>query len=153
MVDRGVLGPPKSAVDGLIDWATNVWPYVNGKALVNGLRLETMEASDMLDVLHYFFEESVNFSTAEQAKAADQLRIKLYKDMYNRSYKYAAKSSGGFTASGGMDFEAENPEPAAEKVEPFNPRHKEPTKAFVAATPVGDDDVNPFKGVLDAPIS
>jgi hypothetical protein len=131
-----------------------VWPYVNGKALVNGLRLENMEASDMLDVLHYFFEESSNFSSAEQAKASDQLRVRLYKDLYNRNYKFATKSnSGGFTASGGMDFEAENDDPAPEKVEPFNPRHKEPTKAFVAATPVGDDDVNPFKGVLDAPIS
>ena len=129
-----------------------MWPYVNGKAIVSGIRLETLEASDMLDVLHYFFEESVNFSTAEQAKSSDQLRTKLYKDLYNRHYKYASKPSTGFTARDGMDFEEENPE-QVEEIKPFNPRHKEPTKAFVPATQLGDDDINPFSGVLDAPIS
>jgi hypothetical protein len=112
-----------------------------------------MEASDMLDVLHFFFEESVNYSTAEQAKASDQMRAKLYNDLYKRKYKYAAKPGmGGYTASADFDLEEENPV-AKEEVQPFNPRHKEPTKSFVPATQVSTDEVNPFKGILDAPIS
>ena len=108
----------------------------------------------MLDVIHFFFEESSRYGSAEEAQAVNELRIKVYKELYNRSYKYAVNtgSNRGFSASDGFDFEPED-SGEADVVEPFNPRHKMPTKSFVAATPIGDDEVNPFKGVLDAPIS
>lgn len=132
-----------------------LWPYVNGKAIVSGIRLEELDASDMLDVIHYFFEEDVRYTTAEEAKALDQLRTNLYRDLYDRPYKYASKPSSGFsTAGGSFDLEPENPEPVSqEEVKPFNPRqHKEPTKSYIPATALTDDDADPFGGVLDAPI-
>ena len=132
-----------------------MWPYVNGKALVSGIRLEELNASDMLDVLHFFFEEDNRFSTAEEAKAIDQLRTSLYRDLYGRTYNYATKSGSGVsTAGGSFDLEPENPDSAEEVIQPFSPRqHKEPTKSYVPATQMGDDESAPFGGLLDAPIA
>jgi hypothetical protein len=123
---------------------------------VNGIRIEELSASDMLDVIHYFFEESVNFSTEEQSKAVDTVRTQIYRDLYNREYKYSNKSSkSGFsTASSGIDFdEPENAE-RPEEIKPFNPRSpKEPTKSYFPATQMSDDDdANPFGSALDAPV-
>lgn len=120
---------------------------------MNGLRLEQLDASDMLDVLHFFFEESINFSTAEQAKSVDSIRTKIYSDMYNKTYKYGSGTGSGFNTNSAsdFDFEEENPEPVQEEVNPFNPRHKVPAKAFVPATDFSEDDDNPFGKLLDAP--
>jgi hypothetical protein len=124
---------------------------------VNGIRIEELSASDMFDVIHYFFEESVNFSTEEQSKAVDAVRTQIYRDLYNREYKYANKSStSGFnTAGGGIDFDEPENADTPEEIKPFNPRAaKEPTKSYFPATQMSDDDdANPFGGVLDSPVS
>ena len=122
---------------------------------MSGIRLEELDASDMLDVIHFFFEDDNRFSTAEEAKAVDQLRSGLYKDLYNRNYKYATKSGSGLnTAGGSFDLEPENGDFEEEVIQPFNPRqHKEPTKSYVPATELSDDEADPFGGLLDAPIA
>jgi hypothetical protein len=43
-----------------------LWPFVNGKALTDGLQLSSMEASDMLDVAHYYLESDFKASTPEE---------------------------------------------------------------------------------------
>lgn len=112
----------------------------------------------MLDVLHYLLEEAFDVSSAEQSQARDQMRTTLYKDFYNKPYKYAAKKKdNGFSTASGMDdleFAEENPSATTDDsdIKPFNPRYKEPTKPFTPATEVGSDMSDPFGGLLDAPL-
>jgi len=158
MACRGVLRPPQRSAIGLIEWGLDLWPYVNGKCILNGIRLESLEASDMLDVLHYLLEDAFDVSSAEQAQARDQIRTTLYKDFYGKTYKYAAKKKNdGFSTASGFDdqeFAEENKLSAEEDsdIKPFNPRYKEPTKPFTPATEVGPDMLDPFGGVLDSPL-
>ena len=88
MACRGILRPPYEGARSLLEWGIDLWPYVNGRAIVNGLQLASMDASDMLDVLHYFLEDDMNYSTAEQAEARDNSRSAIYEAMYSSSYKY-----------------------------------------------------------------
>jgi hypothetical protein len=83
-----------------------------------------MEASNMLDVLHYFFEEDLFYSTVEQAEGRDRSRVAIYQDFYNSSYAYSTTT--GSTASGkgytknfdDYEFISEEEE---EKIVPFDP--------------------------------
>jgi hypothetical protein len=132
---------------------------VNGKALVNGLNLREMEMSDMLDVIHYFFEEDMNYSTGEQAEAHGKVRKNLYRSMYNREYRYAAHSMGnGKTTYGGTEadfnsaeFDSSVPTEAEAPVSVFNPRASQ-TKAYTPSTNFNPDAAKPFGEVLDQPL-
>jgi len=66
----------------------DLWPYINGKALVSGLNLKEMELSDMLDVLHFFFEDDQRFHSAEESQSVDSVRTSLYETIYGTKYKY-----------------------------------------------------------------
>ena len=122
---------------------------------MNGLDLKEMSASDMLDVLHYFFEDDMNYASAEQADAKDRSREIIYRDLYNHSYAYSntqARSSDGYSAGGQgivRDFNAADEE---EKIEAFDPM-KKPPKPFVPATQVNASSPKPFGSVLDEPLS
>jgi hypothetical protein len=143
---RGVQQPPKSAARGLALWAVDLWPYVNGKALVNGIKLLEMELSDMLDVIHYFYEEDLNYASVEQAKMSEARRVTLFKELYKQEYKYASTSAADRTAAsfaGQYDFD----DPV-----PFDPTNA-PTKPYVPPTEMDADAMDPFGGVLDAPVN
>ena len=108
-----------------------------------------MEASDMLDVIHYFFEEDMNYSTAEQAKAHEKIRISVHRNLYNETYKYASSSSRSYSrASANDEFFASPEEPLDDlgDVKPFNPR-KKATKPFIPST-----DVSQLGSVLERPL-
>jgi hypothetical protein len=105
---------------------------VNGKAIVNGVNLLEMELSEMLDVIHYFYEEDLNFSSHEQLKMAEQRRIHIYREMYLTEYKYALTTS-------------------SDEVVPFDPAGGG-TKSYIPPTEFNPDSSNPFGSVLDAPI-
>lgn len=120
---------------------------MNGKALVNGLQLASMPASDMLDVIHYFFEDDLNYSTAEQAEARDKTRDSIYAELYDSTYKYSRKSSNGAYEP----LSAEEMSAAEEKMpEPFNPAQR--PKAYVAPTNFDPNAAKPFGNILDAPL-
>jgi hypothetical protein len=125
---------------------------VNGKALVAGLQLVDMPASDMLDVIHFFFEQDMDVTTAEQQEAKSQTRTSLYQDMYGRTYKYGYKKKNS-NSSGSVnpdDYETEDGPDMAD-IKPFETK-KAPTKAYV---PVADFDPtaqNPFGNGLDGPM-
>jgi hypothetical protein len=122
---------------------------------VNGLDLKEMSASDMLDVLHYFFEDDMNYASAEQADAKDRTREIIYQDFYGHVYAYSntqGRSSDGYSASGRgitRDFNAAAEE---EKIEAFDPM-KKPPKPFVPVTKVNASSPKPFGSVLDEPLS
>jgi hypothetical protein len=108
-----------------------------------------MEASDMLDVLHYFFEEDIKtVSTGEQSESIDSMRTNLYQ-LYDQTYRYGAKK-GNSTSTGGRayvtgDYEFPNDVP-------FDPSAQE-TKPFVPATEFDPESSMPFGGLLDAPLA
>lgn len=117
-----------------------------------------MEASDMLDVLHFYFEDDFNYSSAEQAEAHGKVREGIYKELYGVDYRYASKSSGSknggvSTASGSfMDDELGIEEDSTEEViTPLNPKIEKP-KQYVPPTSFNPDSSNPFGDILDSPI-
>lgn len=113
---------------------------------MSGLQLAGMPAADMLDVLHYFFEEDLNVSTAEQAEARDKTRMTLYRNLYNKEYKYARPGTSGGTTY--IDDEVIQPEEAP--IEPFNPAVK--PKPYRPPTEFNPDSAKPFGSTLDAPL-
>lgn len=113
--------------------------------MVNGLQLSSMPAGDMLDVLHYFFEDDLDYASAEQAEARDTTRDTLYQELYNSSYKYSRKGRNTYEPAMIKDADM-----TQEKIpEPFNPAER--PKAYVAPTAFDADAVKPFGAVLDAP--
>lgn len=115
---------------------------------MSGIKLEEMDASDMIDVIHFFFEEdTLRYQSGEQAEAASNFREKLY-DMYGHSYKYSVSSPKKGSASGGRayvgkneDYDSSVQSYSTEKIKPYIP----PTKMDV-------DSADPFGGVLDSPL-
>jgi hypothetical protein len=116
-----------------------------------------MEASDMLDVLHYFFEDDLFYSSVEQADGRDRSREAIYRDFYNYSYAYSTKA-GSNSAGGGVsknfdsfEFMSEEEE---EKLVPFDPLQKQKaTKPFINPTQVNAAASQPFGDMLDGPIT
>ena len=82
MVGGAILRPPRDAVIGLIQWAVDLWPYVNGKGLMSGMQLANMELSDMLDAVHFLFEEDARFVSQEQNAFMDTFRTNIYRELY-----------------------------------------------------------------------
>lgn len=114
-----------------------------------------MEATDMLDVIHYFFEDDLNYSTPEQAEARDKMRSSLYGQLYQTTYKYATGANSSKSQASYKDFDLEPEITPVElkerKVDSFNPAM--PPKPYVAPTPVNANSARPFGSVLDAPLS
>lgn len=107
-----------------------------------------MEASDMLDVLHYFFEEDINrISTAEQSESVDGMRKGLYL-LYGKQYKYGTKDSSN--APAGRVYVGDTEEFSMDA--PLDPSAQE-TKPFVPATDFNPESSMPFGGILDAPLA
>jgi hypothetical protein len=96
-----------------------------------GIDLKEMEASDMLDVLHFLYEEDLSFSTIEEARWVDVRRKHIYKELYNEDYKYLSMANP----------EAGTDDPDGVSVKPYIP-----------PTDFNPDSMNPFGDVLDAPI-
>lgn len=134
MVDRAVFVTPGRAARGLTQWAVDLWPYVNGKALTLGLRLAEMELSDMLDVIHFMFEEDSKYSSAEEAESVSSMRTALYSQMYKTSYRYSVKTSKKSGSSSNFNYDIDEVKPYIPPTE-FNPTSH-----------------SPFGDLLDAPI-
>lgn len=112
---------------------------------MNGLRLAEMELSDMLDVIHYFYEEDLNYASVEAAQMHEARRITLFKQMYGVDYAYASDNAKNKAASNSATFDFDD-------LEPFDPTNA-PTKPYVPPTEMDADSFNPFGDVLDAPIN
>lgn len=130
---------------------------MNGKALMSGLVLEEMEASSMLDVLHYLFEEDLHVSTAEEVEAKSETRRIIYDDLYGTGYKYRLDSKGRSRSAGGTMRLADGttlPEDGFYgDLEPFDPGADIRTrKPYVPPTSFDADSPLPFGTALDAPL-
>jgi hypothetical protein len=149
MARRGVFKPPYAGARGLVEWAIDLWPYVNGKALLSGVKLKELEMADMLDVVHFFFEEDLKVSSEEEAQAKSQIRSVLYRDLYKQTYKYGVKGKGQsynysndtYPSDGFLGKDETVPDPI-----------KPPTKPFVPATDFNSDSPLPFGQIVDPPL-
>lgn len=142
-------------------WAAELWPYINGKALANQIRLGEMEASDMMDVLHFYMEEDITYSSAEVAESRSNTRIGLYRELYGVDYKYPYVTkkpqapdftSGNYASDSSYaldDMDGDQPFDPRNSFEPNKPPMKPPAQAPTAFNP---DAANPFPG-LDAPLN
>lgn len=144
-------------------WAAEVWPYINGKALANNIRLGEMEASEMMDVLHFYMEEDITYASAEVAESRSNTRVGLYRELYGVEYKYpytsATKSKIQNLGSGEYASDSTYALDDLDGDQPFDPRNsfepanKPPMKPPLQPPTVFDPDAaNPFPG-LDAPLN
>lgn len=120
---------------------------------MSGIRIGSMDAEDALDILHFLFEEDNHFVSEESAISRSGLRDTIYRDLYNREYKYkyTPKKRPTGPRNNADDFGTFNVEDAdAMSVTPFNPRE---TKPYVPPTPFDPTKQNPFEGVLDGPLN
>lgn len=110
-----------------------------------------MPCSDMIDVLHVFFEESFTYATEEHAQRVSAAREAMYQTLYDREYPYAydrGKKNAKFDPENAETFDdwgLDQPE----EVKVFNPQK---AKQFVAPTKVNADSPKPFGSILDAPL-
>lgn len=110
-----------------------------------------MDASDMLDVLHYLMEEDTH-RDREAASAQTEARKVLYKELYNREYKYGYEGK----KSSGTDFDNLD-SPASgwgeyDDLQPFDPSARQDVKPYVPPTEFDPDSADPFGGLLDGPV-
>lgn len=124
---------------------------MNGKGIVNGLRLAEMEASEMLDVLHYFFEEDHFYVNEEQAQYRPKFRQQIYSTMYGIDYTYNTQGTSNDSAMDSLESPEDLEEPE-EAVNPFNPRAKKETKVFLEPTLPLENAQKPFGDILDMPL-
>lgn len=113
-----------------------------------------MDSRDMVDVLHYFFEEDMFYSSAEQAEGRDRARQQIYRQFYNSEYPYAVAKAGSSYSSNTKNFDQVITEEEEEKLTPFDPlQKKQPTKPYVPPTQGNAKLSQPFGDVLDGPLS
>jgi hypothetical protein len=106
-----------------------------------------MEASDMLDVIHYLFEEDLRYSSGEQADAVGKTREIVYKQLYDVDYIFRTSATGNRYASGSGSFNS------FDDLKPFDPRNSV-TKPYIPPTEFDPDSGLPLggNGLLEPPI-
>jgi hypothetical protein len=153
MACGGIYQSPPAAVAGILEWGIDLWPYVNGKALVSGLHLPSMEASDMVDVIHYYFEEDFRFKSAEESEYRDLFRENIYSNLYKTEYKHSINKDRKTQSDELVEDDFSQLEPSElDSIKPFNPRAKE-IAPYVPPTEFNPNGELPFGSILDAPIN
>jgi hypothetical protein len=106
-----------------------------------------MEVSQMLDIIHFLFEEDMSYVSGEQAEAQSKMRSSFYEELYGVKYGYSHNKAPESKVPPGFedDFQDEKP------ISQFNPKEKE-TKSYIAPTQLNPDSALPFGNSLDAPM-
>lgn len=97
---------------------------------MNKVNLLELDSADMVDVIHYFFDEDMRYASYESALMHSKLREQIYGSLYEKHYKYPIKDSAGSSASSADDG----------------------VKPYVPPTEFNPESSNPFGSTLDAPI-
>lgn len=112
---------------------------------MNGLKLAEMDSVEMIDVLHYYFEEDLNNVSHEQIEAKSQSRSVIYRTLYGTKYKYGTSESNKNYQTSANGFS----EGDLKEFDPLN----DVTKPYVPPTDFNEGSPLPFGEVLDAPLS
>lgn len=112
-----------------------------------------MPASDMLDVIHFFFESDLNVVSTEQLEARDRSRRMIYEDFYGYEYAFAATSPSKFS-TGSLDGEMSLNEQIEDDqpVVPIDPI-KRASKPYFPPTQGNAKSSQPFGALLDGPLT
>jgi hypothetical protein len=102
-----------------------------------------MEASDMLDVIHYLFEKDATVNSQEEYDTKNSVRDVIYETVYKRKFAYSTKGSRDFSSNS----QAGNPEPFDE-FDNYVPNTSNNVKPYVPPTNFNPDSDNPFGSVL-----
>lgn len=94
----------------------------------------------MLDVMHYLFEEDVNFVSPEQMEGRARVRKLVYKQIYDKVFEY------GYTAE--YDDSSSNEFGDAGSYVEKKPYETSEVKPYIPPTNFNPDSPNPFQGVL-----
>lgn len=108
----------------------------------------------MLDVLHYYFEEDIDYESEDRAEARSRLRSRVYEEMYGRPYKYARKSQREATEYPEEELASDSDwlsEAEEREITPFQPK-KKPTIPYSPPSNVDIGSELPFGSALDAPM-
>jgi hypothetical protein len=130
---------------------------------MSGVQLASLDADDMVDVLHYMFEEDMHVATVEEVQSISKAREIIYRDLYDRDYKYSitvnssssSNNSNGYMTASGEDYYPEDGLQGEDPIVPFDP-DKPPgsvTKGYTPATEVREDWNQPFGLKVDAPLN
>lgn len=109
----------------------------------------------MLDLIHYFFEVDLQETLYEgAAEGRDKYRIQIYEDLYGEEYAYASPSSRSKMVS----FDPNLPPvdgPVNNNLEPEGFKGGQPSvrKGYIPPTQIREGLVNPYEGLLDAPLN
>lgn len=85
----------------------------------------------MLDVIHYFLDQDMRYSTPEELQMHNSVRKTIFKDLYQKDYVYASEGS----TTDQSDYSGTE------------------VKPYIPPTAVDPDAFNPFGSILDAPIA
>lgn len=85
----------------------------------------------MLDVLHYYFDEDLRYGSLEGAELHSNVREQIFGVMYGTTYRYGIGRNRS-VGTNGEDSLA--------------------VKPYIPPTEFDSDSVDPFGGLLDAPI-
>ena len=117
--------------------------------------MEELESSDMLDVIHFMFEEDMFAATGEESEHKSKIRTTLYREFYNKHYDYQVSSS----SSGVSNADGTLLPPLDEEygIQEFNANAqdspvKTKPKPYVPATNFNPNSVLPFGKDIDAPL-
>ena len=104
----------------------------------------------MLDVIHYIFEEDlIHAQSAEQIEAKEKVRSIVYRDFYDRKYKYGV-GSNDYNMSNEV-FQDGLVGDEEDELKPFDPT-KAPIKPYFAPTNLDENSPKPFGKNVDAPL-
>lgn len=90
-----------------------------------------MEATKMLDVIHYYFDEDMRYGSVEASHLHSNVREQLYGSLYGYDYRYGVGKNRTAGADGTENLTV---------------------KPYIPATEFDPDSSNPFGGILDSPI-
>lgn len=129
---------------------------------MSGVKLMELEASDMLDVLHFLFEEDFTAVSEDHARSRSAIRDQLYTEMYGVPYTFKMKpptNARNGQASNAFQYPPDDDFSSLDGVQPVNPRDKNsfepPAKTktkFVDAESMPVVIETSFTG-LDAPLN
>lgn len=90
--------------------------------------------ADMLDVIHFLFEEDSRYISQEEVESVSAMRTQIYETLYGVSYNYKVKKSArsNSTSTGISGIEE--------------------TKPYIPPTEFDPQASNPFGSALEAPL-
>jgi hypothetical protein len=106
---------------------------------MSGIKLEELEASDMLDVLHYLFEYDLSVASGEELDAKNKMRKTIYRELYNKDYSFGSSNS---SSDNNYDYGLDDLDG------PVNAPATNKTKPYFPPTPFNPDAADPFGGAL-----